>query len=146
MSDAFTSAIGRKVVDSATADDVGEIKAFVVDQAGRQITRIQIAGRGRHAKMVDWDDVNTFGDDVVLIASQSAIHEPTEERTTDIVKGDVHYIGSRILSVEGLELGHVKDVHFDTDSGEVIALMSDSGRIDGARIRSLGTYAAVVES
>lgn len=146
MSDAFTSAIGRKVVDSATADDVGEIKAFVVDQTGRQITGLQVAGRHRNAPGVDWDDVDSFGDDVVLIASQSAIHEPTEERTTDMVKGDVHYIGTRILTVEGVELGHVKDVHFDTDSGEVIALMSDSERVEAARIRSLGTYAAVVES
>jgi uncharacterized protein YrrD len=146
MSDAFTSAIGRKVVDSATADDVGEIKAFVVDQTGRQITGLQVAGRHRNAPGVDWDDVDSFGDDVVLIASQSAVHEPTEERTTDMVKGDVHYIGTRILTVEGVELGHVKDVHFDTDSGEVIALMSDSGRVEAARIRSLGTYAAVVES
>lgn len=145
MSDAFTSAIGRKVVDSATADDVGEVKAFVVDQAGRQITRIQVAGRHRHARMVDWDDVDSFGDDVVLISSQGAIHEPDDERTTDIVKGDVHYIGTRILTVEGVKLGKVKDVHFDTKTGQVIALMSDSGRVEGARIRSLGTYAAVVE-
>lgn len=146
MSEAFTSAIGRKVVDSATADDVGEVKAFVVDQAGRQITRIQISGRSRHAQLVDWADVNSFGDDVVLISSQSAIHEPTEERTTDIVKGDIHYIGTRILSVEGVELGTVEDVHFDTGSGAVIAIMGDNGRVEAARIRSLGTYAAVVES
>lgn len=146
MSEAFTSAIGRKVIDSATADDVGEVKAFVVDEAGRKITRIQIAGRSRHAQLVDWDDVDSFGDDVVLISSRGAIHESTEERTTDIVKGDIHYIGSRILSVEGVELGTVEDVHFDTETGEVMALMGDSGRVEGTRIRSLGTYAAVVES
>lgn len=146
MSEAFTDSIGRNVIDSATADDVGEVKAFVVDQAGRRITGIQVAGRHRHPRMVDWDDIDSFGDDVVLISSQSAIHEPTEERTTDTVKGDIHYIGSRILSIDGVELGRVKDVHFDTDTGEVKALMADSGRIDGARIRSLGTYAAVVES
>lgn len=146
MSEAFTSAIGRSVVDSATADDVGDVKALVVDQAGRQITGIQVAGRNRSARLVDWDDIDSFGDDVVLISSQSAIYQPTEERTTDIVKGDIQYIGTRILSVEGVELGTVKDVHFDTDTGEIIALMSDSGRVEGARIRSLGTYAAVVES
>ncbi|MDH3302344.1 MAG: PRC-barrel domain-containing protein [Acidimicrobiia bacterium] len=142
----FTSAIGRNVVDSATADDVGSVKTIVVDQEGRRITGIQVAGRKRHAQMVDWGDVDSFGEDVVLISSKRAIHEPVEERTADTVKGDVHYIGSRVLTVDGAELGRVKDVHFDTDTGEVIALMSDSGRVEADRIRSLGTYAAVVES
>ena len=146
MSSAFTKAVGRKVVDSATADDVGEIKTFVVDQAGRRITRIQVAGRNRNPQMVDWADVKSFGDDVVLITSQSAIHDATEERTTDIVKGAVDYIGTRIITVDGEELGAVDDVHFDTGTGEVIAIMGNNGRVEAARIRSLGTYAAVVES
>ncbi len=147
MSSTFTSAIGRKVVDAATADDVGKIKTFVVDQTGRRITRLQVAGTKRHPQMVDWADVSSFGEDVVLIASRSALHEPGEERTTDIVKGHVEYVGARILTVEGVERGTVDDVHFDAETGDVKALMGDEvGRVDAARIRSLGTYAAVIDT
>ncbi len=145
MSNAFTEAAGRRVVASDTAEEVGEVKTFVLDQSGRKITQLQIAGRKRKPELVDWQNVTSFGTDAVMISSIQDVHEAPDERTTDMVKGNIEYVGARILTTDGAELGSVSDVHFDDAAGDILAVMSDgAGRIDAALIRGLGSYAVVV--
>ena len=55
-------------------------------------------------------------------------------------------LGTRVLTVDGRELGTVTDVEFDTDSGAVVRVQTDQGPIEPDRLRSLGSYALVVDS
>lgn len=62
------------------------------------------------------------------------------------VKGVVTMLGTRVLAVDGREVGTVTDVEFDTDSGVVVRVVTDQGPIEPDRLRSLGSYALVVDN
>lgn len=147
MTIAFTEAIDRKVVAEDTADDLGEVKTFICDVAGKRVTRIQVAGGSRKPQLVDYADISSFGTDVVLVRKATDVHEADDDRTTDMVRGDVEYIGSRILTTDGREDGKVTEVHFDETNGDIIALLGDTiGRVAAEDIRGLGSYAVVVNT
>lgn len=147
MTTSFTSAIGRKVIAANSADDVGKVKTFVVDQAGTSITQIQVTGRKRNAELVNWQDVEAFGPDALIIKDVVHLHEAPDERTEEMVRGTVEYLDSLILSDDGEELGTVSDVHFDEKSGEIVGVLGETvGRVEGDKIASLGSYALVIRA
>ena len=53
-------------------------------------------------------------------------------------------VGKRVLTSAGDELGTVTDVEFVPDTGEVTALVLDTGTIAGTRLLGIGSYAVVV--
>ena len=141
----MSAALGRRVIAQDTADEVGEVKAFVIDRSGRSIDRVQVAGRARHARLIDWSDIATFGPDAVMITAHDAVHEPADDRDADVVRGNVDVLGARILDTSGFEHGTVADLEFDPGSGDIVAVVAADGHIDRQRIRALGTYALVVD-
>lgn len=146
MTQTFEKSIGRSVIDQSSADDIGEVKSFVVDRRGEKIRGVQIGGRKRKPCMVDWKHIVSFGDDAVMVTSSSDAHDAREERTTQMTKGAVEFVGARVLTTDGAEVAKVTDVHFDPESGEIEGAMTDrAGRIDSSRIRSVGAYAVVVD-
>lgn len=146
MTTSFTDAMKRKVVAEDTADDIGKVKTFVCDVSGTKITQIQVAGRKRNAELVDYSAVASFGADVVLIRSEGDLHEADDERANEMVRGNIEYIGSRVLSSDGQEHGKVTEVHFDEANGDVVAFLGDVvGRVEASKIRSLGSYAVVAD-
>jgi len=54
-------------------------------------------------------------------------------------------VGSRVLTVEGRSAGKVVDAEFDTETGAIVRVITDNGAVDAGRVRSLGSYALVVE-
>lgn len=143
---ALTEVLGRKVVALDDAEDIGTFEAIVPDRAGRVIERIQIGGRKRSPELVDWDRVTSVGKDAVMVESADAAHQSREDEPDDLyVRGKIEIIGARVLDTDGFEAGEVTDLHFDTETGEITAAMTDDGRIPAERIRSLGTYALVID-
>lgn len=147
MSAAINETIGRRVVASDTAEEIGEVKTFVISPDGKSVTQLQVTGRKRNAMLVDWNDVDSLGADVVMVSGLDRLHEPDDDRADDMVRGNIEFVGSRVVSTDGRDLGTVSDVHFDDVSGEVLALIGDGvGRVGAENIHSLGSYAAVVTS
>jgi uncharacterized protein YrrD len=143
--DTFTSVDGRNVVAADTAEQVGSVKGFVLDRAGRQIEALHVGGRGRRASLLDWSAVTAFGTDAVMAApgaDPSPLHTDHEE---DAVRGRVTMIGSRVLTIEGREIGTVTDAEFDIESGAIVRIVTDHGSIAAGSVRSLGSYALVVD-
>jgi len=141
----MSAAIGRRVIAQDTADEIGEVKAFVVDRSGRTIERLQIAGRTRHARLVDWSDIASFGPDAVMVVAHDRVHEPVDDRDAEIVGGNVDVLGARVLDTAGFEHGTVADFEFDPDSGSIVGVVAGDAHIIRDRIRSLGTWALVVD-
>ena len=54
-------------------------------------------------------------------------------------------LGTRVLTVDGREVGKVADVEFDTDTGAVVRVVTDEGPIAPGQLRALGSYALVVD-
>lgn len=143
----FESADGRSVVAADTAEDIGEIKAFIVDPTARRINAVQVAGRGKRASIVPWASIQSFGDDAVVITKADAIERVEGDHDTQVVKGNITLRGTRILTTTGFEVGTVKDVVFDTDSGELTeATTPDGRRIDASSFTAIGSYAFILET
>ena len=141
----LSAALGRRVVAQDTADEVGEVKAVVIDRAGRRIERIQVAGPKRHPRLVDWSSIASFGPDAVILGDHDDIGDPVDDRDQEVVRGDVAVIGARILDTAGFEHGRVADVTFDPETGAIVGVVGDDAHIAADHIRSLGTWALVVD-
>src|SRR3954454_6720462 len=135
---AFREATGRTVLSRATAEKVGEVGQFVVDGPGSRIAALAV-GKGRKARVVDWSAVTGFGPDAMMIESEAALRDPA----ADELKHD--WLGRRLLTDRGFEVGSVRDVEFDGESGELQSLVADVGDpIAADRVRGAGSFAIVV--
>jgi sporulation protein YlmC with PRC-barrel domain len=132
------AAIGKPVINRETAEQVGEVRFFAVDAADRRVTSVVVVN-GRHTSVVDWAQVQSVGPDAVIV---EAARESTgdDERLTS---GAAHPLGKRVLSDLGNELGQTSDVEINED-GVVQVLDVGDDRIDGTRLRGVGSYAVVI--
>jgi uncharacterized protein YrrD len=143
--DTFRNVEGRTVIASGTAESIGSVKGFVLDAGGRTIEAIHIDGHGKRAIILTWPMVEAFGADAVMAVAGA---EPTtidNVHQKEAIKGDVSMLDSRVLTVDGREIGTVEDVEFDTGSGAVVRVSTDHGPVEADRLRSLGSYALVVD-
>ncbi|MGB7980321.1 MAG: PRC-barrel domain-containing protein [Candidatus Nanopelagicales bacterium] len=146
MNELMSAALGRRVVAVDTAEDVGEVKAFVLEGSGRRITQLHVAGRKRSAELVNWSDLAGFGPDAVMVASQGAVTDSVEERADEMVRGHVSAIGARVLDTDGFEHGRVTDIEFDSADGTILAAVCEDARWPGDTIRGLGSYALIIDA
>ena len=87
MTETFTGAEGRSVVASDTAEDIGEVKGFVVDPSATRVDAVHVSGRGRKAQVVAWSAISSFGADAVMADSSSTPEQVSTERETQAVQG-----------------------------------------------------------
>lgn len=140
----MSEALGRKVVATDTAEEIGEIRSFVVDPTGRRLVKVHITGRKKKADLLDWSSLR-FGPDVVMASTDAARVDVADDRELDSVKGDISYLGARVLDTDGFEHGTVDDVEFDADDGSIVRVHGESS-IEIDRVRSIGSYAVVIDA
>lgn len=145
MSQTFSDADGRQVVASSTATEIGQIKSFVVDPSASRVTAIQTGGRGGRADVVEWDHIEAFGEDAVLVVNDEVAHRP-EDRQKDAVKGNIRLRDSRVLDDAGFEHGTVTDAMFDPATGAITGVLTTEGHLAADRLISLGSYALVIRA
>lgn len=138
---------GHDVVAVDNAEDIGSIKHFVVARDVSRIERLHIDGRKKNAVFAEWDQLESFGGDRVMVTAADAPSTSDDERDVDAAKGDIEILGSRVLDTAGFEHGKVDDVDFETDTGEIVSISTSEGAvIDADRARSLGSYALIVDA
>ncbi len=141
----FSAATGHKVVSSSDASTVGKVKGFVVDPASRSVVAIRLK-KTDSGDTLRWSDLTAFGADAVTVTGADLIGEP-DESVAALTDKDHKVLGKRVLTSAGDELGSVKDVDFDPDSGSVLALvLKDSADVAGSRLLGVGSYAVVVRA
>lgn len=146
MSETFKNAEGRRVVSVDTAEELGEVKHLIVDRTANRIDSIHVTGKGTSAEVVRWSAVSAFGDDAVVTSEGEVAEQVTAGRDAEMTTGNITMLGSRILNTSGIEEGQVEDVVFEPKSGELLAVITANGQIEVERLRSLGSYALIVES
>lgn len=145
MSDTFNAADGRSIVAADNAETIGEVKGFVVDPTATMIESVHVSGRGRRAEVIPWSKIRSFGPDAVLAQHAEDPEHVAKGRDTDAVKGKIIARGSRILDTNGFERGTVEDVMFDSATGRLTGVLSTQGQLSAASLRSLGSYALIVD-
>ena len=136
----FTQVAGRRIVAADTAESIGTVKGFVLDQGGGQIDAIH---RGGASMRQFWRGTR----------SPRSVPTPNEADPSNVdsdhqkaaVKGDIAPIGSRVVTTDGVAIGLVDDIEFNTESGAVVRVLTRHGPINATRVRSLGSDALVVD-
>jgi uncharacterized protein YrrD len=144
MSESFRDSVGRKVVSRASAQELGAVNHLLVDGQQRQVASIVI-GRGKKAQFVDWAQLSGFGPDAVMVADETSLRDPADDRERAAAEGKLELVGKRTLSERGNELGPIDDVTFDADSGALEDFAIGNRRLPAGSLLGSGSYAAVVE-
>jgi len=143
MSERFAAASGRKVVSRTSAEELGKLAHIVIDAKRRQVTSL-VVGKGRKALLIAWDQVSGFGPDAVMIADETALHEPRGDREHADADGKRELVGKRTLSDAGNDLGTVTDVVFDPDTGAIESILVDDREEPAASLLGAGSFAVIV--
>jgi uncharacterized protein YrrD len=143
MSERFAAASGRKVVSRTSAEELGSLAHIVIDVKGCQVALLVIR-KGRKALLVAWEQVSGFGPDAVMIADESALQEPRDDREQAAADGKLELVGKRALSDIGNDLGTVTDVVFDPDTGVIESIVVDEREAPAASLFGAGSFAVIV--
>jgi uncharacterized protein YrrD len=143
VSESFRQAQGRKVVSRATAHHLGTVSHLLLTADCRHISAL-VLGKGRKASLVDWALVSGFGADAVMVADESALHTPRDDREAAAANGKLELLGTRTLTESGNALGDVDDVTFDPASGAVENLSVGGRLVPADAVLGSGSYAVVV--
>jgi uncharacterized protein YrrD len=145
MSDSFRQANGRKAVSRASARDLGAVSYLLVDAGRHRISAI-VVGRGKHARLVEWAQLSSFGPDAVMVADEASLRPPGDDRERAGVEGKLEIVGKRALTRRGNDLGTVDDVTFDAVTGALEMLEIADRQIPAGSLLGSGSYAVVLDS
>ncbi len=143
MSEGFAAAAGRKVISRSSAEELGQVTHLIVDVGRRQVTGV-VVGKGRRARLVDWDRVTGFGPDAVVVDEEGALRPPAGDREEDAVHGRLDMVGKRALTDAGDDEGPIEDVIFDPATGELITIVVGGRESPAADLLGAGSYAVVL--
>jgi uncharacterized protein YrrD len=138
----FRGGRGLPVVVRSTAERVGEIKHFIVEDG--YVRALHVEGGRRHDALVEFSDVVSFGDDAVVLDAEDSLREPADDREAQALRGELSALDKRVLDDRGDECGDVSDVVFDPADGRIETIQVGDHAISGARLRGVGSYAMVV--
>ncbi len=139
--------VGQSVIAVDTAEEIGSVKHFVVSQDASQVLRLHIDGRKKNAVFAEWDTLESFGADRVMVVHSEDPSGSDDDRDLAQAKGKFELLGSRVLDTAGFEHGKVEDASFDSDTGTILAIVTSEGnRIEKVAVHSLGSYAVVVDA
>ena len=139
----FSEAKNRKVMSTTGAITVGKVRDVVVDPRKAHVVAVTLKKTEGDGDTLTWNNMKSFGRDAITIDSADVITVAEGELA---VLSDKHHklIGKRVLTDGGDELGKVKDIEFDPESGAVRAVITNNEEIAGGRMIGLGSYALVV--
>ncbi|MEU6823500.1 hypothetical protein ABZ921_22930 [Streptomyces atriruber] len=138
----LSQAVGRPVVSSADAAQVGTVAGLVLAPEEALITAVRLDGVKGGADVVAWADVHAVGPDAVVIGAASVARFASTDSA-----GSQDLLGKRLLTELGDAVGTLTDVAFDPESGRVDTLHSSRGaRIPGHQLLGVGSYAVVVRA
>lgn len=142
----LSDALGERIVSKASAETLGTADGVIIDPATPRIVAIR-SGRGRKARVIPWETLSGVGDAAVVVEHDDAVRNPEAGAEHDQATDDIKVLGGLVLSDRGNEHGTVTDVAFDAESGTVEEIStSRSMTIAGARLRSIGHYAWIIEA
>jgi sporulation protein YlmC with PRC-barrel domain len=143
MSDQFTAARGRKVVSRASAEELGNVSHMVVDAEQRRIVAV-VVGKRRKARLVEWEGFTGFGPDAVMVADESSLREPRDEREQAAASGELELLGRPVLSDLGNLLGEIGDVGFDPETGALETILVGEDNQPATSLVGVGSFAVIL--
>lgn len=145
MSERFTTVSGRKVVSRTSAEELGKLAHIVIDVERCKVASL-VVGKGRKALLIEWEQVSGFGPDAVMIADETALQEPRDDREQAAADGKLELVEKRALSDTGNDVGTITDVVFDPDTGVIESILLDDREEPAASLLGIGSFAVIVRA
>jgi sporulation protein YlmC with PRC-barrel domain len=141
----YSEAKNRKVMSTTGAITVGKLRDVIVDPRNAHVVAVTLKKTEGPGDTLTWNNLKSFGRDAITVESANLITVAEGELA---VLSDKHHrlVGKLVLSEAGDELGKVKDIEFDPESGAVREIITSTEEIAGGRMLGLGSYALVVRS
>lgn len=137
----WKKALGRSVISTESAEEIGHVDGFVVDPSTQRITAIVVGD-----KIVSWTDCGGVGADAITVAESAMLSDPSSELESRALEGENDPLGKTVLTEYGLGMGSLTDIAFDSESGELERLLLADDDVSGRRLRGIGSYAVVISS
>ncbi len=145
MSESFRQATGRKVVSRSSAQDLGTVTHLLIDAEQRRIAAV-VVGRGKKARLVDWEQLSGFGPDAVMVGDEGALRAALDDRERAGADGKLEMVGRLALTERGNALGVIDDVAFDPGTVALEMLRIGDREIPAGTLLGSGPYAVVLEA
>jgi len=143
VSESLRSAIGRKVISRASAEALGVVAHVLIDPQRRAVAGL-VVGKGKKAQLINWDQINGFGPDAVVVSGEAALRPPVDDGERRAASGALELVGKRALSEAGNELGQLDDITFDSSTGVLEVLRIGETDLPAGSLLGGGSYAAVL--
>lgn len=137
----WSEALGHEVVDTSTAEAVGQVDALLVDPQASSVTAFVVGDQ-----IVSWSETGGIGSDAVTISGSELLRAPQTGAEEGAVDGRARPLHKPILTEDGYGLGELEDIEFDPATGAVQQLLTDDDEIAGSRLMGLGSFAVIVSS
>lgn len=115
--------IGLKVVTLDEGKEVDKVHDVVYDPKENRVRALVIDEGGwfSDAKVLMVEDIYSIGKDAVVIDSEDRIHTASDvnERVASITGEDQKLTKTKVITENGINLGAVSDILFDTKTGKV---------------------------
>ncbi len=121
--------IGREVFDRATGRRLGRATDVFVETVSGRVTGL-LYELGDTRGIIPRAEVSVFGPDAILVDSEELVRARPSYDT---------WVGSRVVTRRGEELGRLEDFYFDSLTGYVGGYVV-SGATDGSRSLLYGEY------
>ena len=122
--------LGQPAVSLDSAERTGKVTGVVVD--GDHVVAV-----GVDKILVPASAVATFDGDALTYAER--------EQTTVDPERLVNPVGRRVLTIAGELLGVIEDLEISADGRIERLLLERDQALDGARLRAIGSYAAIMD-
>lgn len=140
----WRAVLRRQVVDTTTAETVGQVDTLVLDPVERRVRAVVV--RGADPGLLDVEEVAAFGKDAVTVEGREALRRPRDERDEGAADGELDPLGKQVLTEDGDLLGVVADVEFDAETGAVDSIVMADDRLAAGRLLGVGPFAVVVRA
>ena len=141
----LSEAQGRKVISTQSAEPMGHFNDLVIDMGHGQIAALSLAKTPGPGHLLPWSDVTAFGMDAVTAAGVELLRQPEGDLAElSDKRHTVHK--KKVLTTQGLQIGTVRDVDFDPQTGRILALLLEDRPVTGDRLLGAGSYAVVVRA
>jgi uncharacterized protein YrrD len=152
--------IGLKVLTITQGENIQDVNDIVYDPKENRVLALLVDNKGwfKDAKVILFEDINSIGKDNVMVEDASVLQSAgdVEENIAEIARSNNYLAGTKIVTVDGNELGSVTDIYFDSNTGEVDEFVVSQGvvkdvqsgrkRVKISDIITVGKDATIVRS
>lgn len=123
--------IGLRVITLERGEKIDDVEDLIYDPTQNRVVALLVDEGGwfSDARVIPFEHVKHIGKDAVMVESDQVLKKASQmpERISHIAKDDTFLTKTKIITESGTMLGKVTDIHFDSETGDVVELEVSEG-------------------